>query len=142
MDKVTKFRVWEIKEKRFVDYYSILFEDNIIKVHVAIGDQYYLINNTKASEEYKRYLISKNIEIKDDFILCDYTGLLDKNGKECYYKDILKSGNKLFIIEWQHEEARFWLAPIKNSSTWRFMDEVNRMENVGSYYQMPHLLRN
>ena len=61
------------------------------------------------------------------------TGLKDKKGHEGYHKDIASSGKKLYIIEWQQEEARYWLAPTgKNTGTWKFMDELNHMEIIGN----------
>lgn len=69
-----------------------------------------------------------------------YTGLQDKNGQECYHKDILRSGKKLFIVEWQNEEARFLLLPTgSNTDTWKFMDEIDHMEIIGNIYETPTL---
>ena len=48
-------------------------------------------------------------------------------------KNHTDSGKKLYIIEWQQEEARYWLAPTgKNTGTWKFMDELNHMEIIGN----------
>lgn len=68
------------------------------------------------------------------------TGLKDKNGKEGYHKDIVKSGKKLYTIEWQDEEARFWIAPQNHGGSWKFMDELSRMEIIGNVFEHPHLL--
>lgn len=78
----------------------------------------------------------------EEGILMQYTGLKDKNGKEGYHKDIVRSGKKLFIIEWQDEEARFWLAPAgDNTGTWKHMDELIHMEIIGNVPQHPELLK-
>jgi hypothetical protein len=70
-----------------------------------------------------------------------YTGLNDKNGKEGYHKDIVRSGKKLYSIEWQNEEARFWLAPYgNNTGTWQFMDMLKSFEIIGNIYETTSLI--
>lgn len=75
------------------------------------------------------------------FATMQYTGLKDKNEKEVFEGDIVSGFGKLWLISWQVEEARFWIAPWKgNTSTWKFMDEVNRMEVIGNIYENQELV--
>lgn len=79
--------------------------------------------------------------IRQDAIVMQWTGLHDKNGKDGYHKDIVKSGKNLYIIEWQDEEARFWLAPCgKNTESWKFMDMLNSYEIIGNIFENSNLL--
>lgn len=90
--------VWEINEKRFVDYYSL---DPNNFVHVLEGDQYYLSNNLNSPEDHKKYLTEKGIEITDDYILFEFTTLYDRNGNEIYEGHIVSvwdGDNKTNII--------------------------------------------
>jgi hypothetical protein len=74
------------------------------------------------------------------YVIMQYTGLKDKNGKDGYHKDIVKQGKGLYTIEWQNEEARFWLAPLNHSGTWLFMDLLPSLVIIGNVYENPELL--
>lgn len=82
------------------------------------------------------------IQFTSDCIIMQSTGLLDKNGIEGFHKDIVRSGKKLFIIEWQEEEARFWLAPCAdNTGSWQFMDMLKSFEIIGNVFENADLLK-
>jgi len=80
----------------------------------------------------------------DDCELMQYTGLLDKNGKEGYHKDICTDGTNLYLIEWIATDAKFVLFQASegilindNVRRMRFLDE---MEIIGDVYENPELV--
>ena len=112
-----KFRAWDKKDKFMV--YSpcpdlVIFLDGM----VCIGEP---------------------CEATDNFILMQFTGLLDKNGKKIYEGDIVK--NEFGIDEVYFNEGEF-----KKKSGIGLGCSIGRlgsetMEVIGNIYENPELLR-
>ena len=69
-----------------------------------------------------------------------FTGLLDKNGKEIYEGDICKSKSGLFHVEYVN--AGFSLKSLnKKCRNWAFtQNSAKSIEVIGSIYENPELL--
>lgn len=84
----------------------------------------------------------KAVTVEDNFILMQYTGLHDKNGKEIYHKDYVKMGPFRFIVEWDDKAAKFYLAAENELDTKKYTmaHAIKDGEVVGNIYENPELL--
>ena len=79
----------------------------------------------------------------DDKTIGQYTGLKDKNGKECYDGDIIKAIDcGIMSVRWSEKYASFAL----NKKGWGFnhffgdVVDPNNFEIIGNIYEHPNLL--
>lgn len=120
-----KFRAWSKKDQCWCGAFSVhksgLFSE-IINAHIeepqhmAIADCHWQDLNTQ-----------------DEITLMEFTGLLDKNGKEIYEGDIIQDDNIITAIEWDRSGARFYTI-LPTNRAW-----VNCLV-IGNIFENPNLL--
>lgn len=118
-NRIYKFRAWDKKEKRMEPDIPFCMDT---------------WTPTNLSE--------KITEIQKYYILMQYTGLLDKNGKEIYDGDIVNYDSNNFVnglnglIEWVG--SGFYLA--KHIPIFEIIKKFNDVEIIGNIYENPNLL--
>ena len=128
-----KFRVWDTVNKNMFVPSSINFKGNTVWICDSHGENKF---------EYE--LENENSK------LMQFTGLLDKNGKEIYEGDIVKTRFEVFSIEWFKDNACFIMSCVETgkvrwfenrevfSGEFKFMS--NEVEIIGNICEHPNLL--
>ena len=124
-----KFRAWDKKEK--------LLHTGIDWLDIGLDGKIYNMQISEGLEETERY------------ILMQYTGLKDKNGKEIYEGDILFSKKSWYgcdmeyVVFWHNKEACFFLDNKKYMEFPMPLSVSNPDgcgEVIGNIYENPELL--
>lgn len=123
MNREIKFRMWHKKSKKMFDVESINFKDSVLNMWNSIV---YTLSTFSL----------------DDVILMQYIGLHDKNGKEIYEGDILKSiqWNDIYLVK--HIGTAYYLCRkgkngFNKITTW---NNAEKSEVIGNMYDNPELL--
>lgn len=75
---------------------------------------------------------------REDLELMQFTGLLDKNGKEIYEGDVVNEGVDNLNYEVAFQQGGFWLLERDNEMGW---PESGDIEIIGNIYENPELLK-
>lgn len=78
----------------------------------------------------------------NDVEVIQFTGQVDKNGKEYYQFDIYKRGDTtLTYIDWNNEHSQWWLYYVDGLRAYPFTEEhAVKGENIGNKLTNPELL--
>lgn len=75
-----------------------------------------------------------------------FTGLIDKHGKDIYEGDIIRYGDTYGTVRWSTDDARFYIsAPAQNTefnnAIWNLNIRWELMEIIGNIYTNSELLK-
>ena len=102
-------------------------------------DTHYIINgNVTDTEGY-----GEHYEI-DPETLCQFTGMVDKNGRRIWENDIIKHeiSDTIGVVKWYHEDYVGWYVDDVVVDEQQFTDEMwNECEVIGNIFDQPELLK-
>jgi uncharacterized phage protein (TIGR01671 family) len=133
MNRHIKFRVWDVKNKKFLpeSYFAILGNGKLI---VTLSGYYNDFTNTN----------------QDDYVIQQYTGLTDKNGNLIFEGDIVQYNqnssydNMDFIAKWSDNKLGFIFQSNSGEQLVNQTPHLNRfkhLEVVGNIFEHENLLK-
>lgn len=109
-----KFRAWLKKEKRMIEVAGVEFTPRGITAWEKLDEEM--------------------VYLPDDVVVMQFTGLLDKNGREIYEGDICRISGHRRIVEWKMENN------MTGFNVGGIADESHR-EFIGNIHENPELVK-
>ena len=141
MNRPIKFRVWDVQQNKFLPSYGDL------------GIQFYHEQGKDWHEKQVRDIVPVSWFLQDhnnnlgNYIIQQYTGLTDKNGKEIYEGDIIIDTQKQkYEIIFYENYARYDLKvcgenKLSQTSYFTQIYEKKHIEVIGNIFETPQLLK-
>lgn len=132
--ETNKFRVWDT----YCEYMEYPSKKTELVAGLVLG-----LDGRVLSPLCNARGISQLFDYKDDFVVMQFIGRKDKNGKEIYKSDICKNGDReesakaynyrIEEVVWDNDNA-CWLG-------WNHNEDGMTCEVIGNIYENPELLK-
>lgn len=129
MSRVFKFRAWDKTDKRMVQISSLM--------HSQGG-----IDGASVFDRDPYHSVPRGCLEGERLDLMQYTGCIDKNGKEIYEGDIVRDDttNSIWAVTW-NAEAAGWTDKQDNPYSYGLYKSLEKsMEVIGNIYENPEIL--
>lgn len=131
------FKAKRIDNGEWVEGYYVY--EHSKKTHCILQNELSTCLNVGSKPDFRDYILEP-YEVNHD-TLCQYTGLIDKNGQKIWENDILECGMRL-RVSWHHFKAS-WVLSKKGWMYNHFFGESVEPEDVeviGNIFDNPELL--
>ena len=143
MEREIKFRAWDKTDKKMVYTEDVkgdydMADDECCREYTNIVSPNIFEDSYLAIRRFPCHPFEMEAE-EFKGIVMQFTGLLDRNGKEIYESDILSFDLEGFEVKGVVEYIGngFW---IRNERDGNFMPDIKYREVIGNIYESPNLL--
>lgn len=118
---IPRFRAWDKEFKEMVQVDALVFDEQIIKATYK--------NRNVVKEDLKNYVLMQS------------TGLKDKNGKEIFEGDVLKTKDGLLdgVVEYRTDLGMWTNSLLRYNNFERLCSIANSREIIGNIYENQEL---
>lgn len=110
----------------------------------------YIVDEMDTNKAYIGYIFGSDgrqphdvdVVLVDPETVCQYTGLIDKNGRNIFEGDILRSDdNKIGQVQWFEEHSAFMIwNNTDNKVHFLYDNNFSRIEVIGNVFDNPDLI--
>lgn len=144
MNRPIKFRTWDKNRQSFIGPVNLLGDQKYVILPENWPWEHYCeaVNLSSSAKTINEAFKEREDYARENWIIQQYTGLKDKNGKEIYEGDILKwHEGKNNLSEVIFQNGSFMVRGINWGAFWYLSDYCDVYTCFGNVFENPELLK-